>query len=921
MSSCACQANGGQLCGCCSGATRLTPVAISNRCLLPAIGYRAGTWATFNETMLAALSGSAVPALTGLRTRDNSDFSIALVDAWSEVLDILTFYTERLANEAWLGTAVEGRSVFELVRLIGYKPSPGVSASTILAFTRASSPGSPPAVTIPAGSRVQSVPGPGQQPQVFETSADLAATIAGNAIPANTTQPAQLLGGDVSTWVAGTANNIKVGDWLLFMTAPGGTPAPATAAAFRSVTAVQTDPPSGNTMVTWNQALPTGLKGLASDVLVYIFRTRAALFGVNALLPGIFPKKTRINIPGNPGATVTVTSDWSWQYSGNATINLDSSYPGLNPGSGSAQLQWVVLTGAAGTALFQVSTASESNPALYALSSKTTQLTMMSAATPLSGIVGTNVDTLLQAFVNNTRNTTAWVQSQVLTLANLPQTQPVSGGSVTLAGLYQLAPNVPVGVSGKRMRIAPTTANALFTPAGATGGLAVSLNQPFLIDAYPSTTDPASGNLLWSVLTTTGQAGTLSTAPGDCQLQPSATADPLAGEAALATSANVAGITTTLSLYSNLSRIYDLPTVTVNTNAVEATHGETTQEILGSGDATDPALQFQLMQSPLTYTPAPNASGVQSTLQVRVNNLLWTEVPNFLNSLPADRAYVTQPVATAGPRVQFGNGIAGSLTPTGQSNIQALYRKGIGVAGNVAAGQLSQALDRPQGLQSVTNPQAATGGDDPATPADARQSAPLPTLTLSRVVSLEDYQNFALNIPGIALALATWTWFGTTRGVFLTVAGAGGATLDPGDLVVQNLQQALQNCALPYVPVQIVSFVPVLFEVGLQVLVNTPLYQATIVIRQVWQNLVAAFAFGQVAPAQGVAASYVIELAQQVPGVVAVNLTGLNPSGQDSGIVNFLPSSGPQPNLNPPQGAQILMLDPASQGNVEAWTS
>ncbi len=84
------------------------------------------------QTMLAALSSSNVPALAGLRTRDSSDFSIALVDAWSEVLDILTFYTERLANEAYLGTAVQARSVFELVRLVGYTPSPGVSASTTL---------------------------------------------------------------------------------------------------------------------------------------------------------------------------------------------------------------------------------------------------------------------------------------------------------------------------------------------------------------------------------------------------------------------------------------------------------------------------------------------------------------------------------------------------------------------------------------------------------------------------------------------------------------------------------------------------------------------------------------------------------------------------------------------------------------------
>ena len=90
---------------------------------------------------MAALTGSKVPALAGLRTRSSGDFSIALIDAWSEVLDILTFYTERLANEAYLGTAIEARSVFELARLVGYKPSPGVSASTVLAFTLATAHG------------------------------------------------------------------------------------------------------------------------------------------------------------------------------------------------------------------------------------------------------------------------------------------------------------------------------------------------------------------------------------------------------------------------------------------------------------------------------------------------------------------------------------------------------------------------------------------------------------------------------------------------------------------------------------------------------------------------------------------------------------------------------------------------------------
>ena len=57
-----------------------------------------------------------VPGARPLRTRDSTDFSIALLDAWAVALDILTFYQERFANEAFLRTAVDQRSVFELAR-------------------------------------------------------------------------------------------------------------------------------------------------------------------------------------------------------------------------------------------------------------------------------------------------------------------------------------------------------------------------------------------------------------------------------------------------------------------------------------------------------------------------------------------------------------------------------------------------------------------------------------------------------------------------------------------------------------------------------------------------------------------------------------------------------------------------------------
>ena len=96
----------------------------------------------------------------------------------------------------------------------------------------------------------------------------------------------------------------------------------------------------------------------------------------------------------------------------------------------------------------------------------------------------------------------------------------------------------------------------------------------------------------------------------------------------------------------------------------------------------------------------------------------------------------------AGWSVQFGDGVHGARPPTGQTNVRATYRKGLGRAGMVAAGQISQAIDRPAGLKGVANPDPSLpAAPIPTRPTDARRSAPLHVLTLDRVVSLQDYQD------------------------------------------------------------------------------------------------------------------------------------------------------------------------------------
>ena len=945
----------GQPCGCCTGQTRETPQLITNRPALSSISYRAGRQPSFKASMLAALSDPANPALAALRTRDSTDFSIALLDTWAVALDILTFYQERFANEAFLRTAIDARSVAELARLVGYVPSPGVAASAVLACTLSSAAGSPDNVPILAGSRVQSVPGPGQTPQVFETSAGLTALIALNALPAQTTIPWQLFGGDTSTWIAGTANNISPGDALLFVQAAGGQPSLNGPADFHYVTAVSASPTSGTTQIWWDTGLATftgtvGPDNAAgpNDVCLYVFRKKAALYGAQAPNPQTLSGPNIPNLVGYP--TSTSDSQWQYQYAGNGQINLDASYPGLQP-SDDGPTQWAVLTDASNgaTSVFQVIGASETSPDLYTLTAKTTQLTLALSFVYCTSSVGFKArtrinlengisasqatqarDSVLGGFVLDTPNVTAYVQSAPLTFADLPSTAwsqgsayprqarmlaPIAGNSVPVAGGQQIIAGQPIAVSGKYLRI-QVLQGGTFTPAAQpANSLPAPVNQVFVTTSFPPTSD-ASGNTVWAVATLSGLPGQLSIPAGAFQLLPSATTDPPAAEAAIVNGVTVSGDVSTLTLAAPLAGIYDAATVRVNANAVMATNGQTVQEILGSGDATNAALQFTLKQKPLTYLPAASGNGTQSTLQVWVNNLQWHETASLLTAGPGDRVFVTSTNAAGYTVVQFGNGTQGARTPTGTANIRAIYRTGIGSQGMVNAGQLSQPLDRPQGLSTVSNPGAASGAADPASADETRASAPLPTLTIGRVVALQDYQNFALGFAGIAKALASWTWSGSTRGVFLTVAGAGGAQLNADDPVVSGLIGALRLSGNPHVPLTVASYQPVLFTFTANVAVDQVDYDPGQVLAQVWQDLSAEFAFGQRQLGQGVAASEVIQVIQQVGGVTGVQLQALATSGTPPGDQSLLCASGPRP----PLGAQLLSLDPATQSTIGLWS-
>jgi len=246
----------------------------------------------------------------------------------------------------------------------------------------------------------------------------------------------------------------------------------------------------------------------------------------------------------------------------------------------------------------------------------------------------------------------------------------------------------------------------------------------------------------------------------------------------------------------------------------------------------------------------------------------------------------------------------------------AYYRKGIGLPGMVKAGQLITLLKRPAGVKSVVNPEDAAGAADPETLDEARSNATLKVLTFDRVVSLLDYEDFARAFSGIAKALATWTWDGEVRGVFLTVAGSDGAEVPEGSDLYNNLVSALQNQGDPYVALTVASFEPVTFTLTAYLQID-PSYQPALVTAQVQQALSDAFSYDARSFGQAVALSEVYEVIASVPGVIASDITEFYVTGDTPALNPLLvatyPLAGSSGSVAP---AQLLTLAPAFQVGI-----
>ena len=126
---------------------------------------------------------------------------------------------------------------------------------------------------------------------------------------------------------------------------------------------------------------------------------------------------------------------------------------------------------------------------------------------------------------------------------------------------------------------------------------------------------------------------------------------------------------------------YKQYTASLNANVAHATHGETKNDILGSGDPSQRQQQFILKEVPLTFVSAPTTKGSKSSLTIRINSILWKEAGYLYNLRSNDHAYILRLDNDGTAHITFGDSIHGAKPPSGIENIEAEYRVGIGKDG------------------------------------------------------------------------------------------------------------------------------------------------------------------------------------------------------------------------------------------------
>jgi hypothetical protein len=830
-------------CGACN-----FPAVISNLPGLSTIQYRAGDFTSFRDALLHALPGEV--ELTNWKPTATSDLAVQMIEWWAYLADILTFYNQRIANQDYLRTADLDASVNRLIRVLGYRPRPGIGASaTLAALVTASQP-----ITLPQGFAVQSKPGPRQQPQIFELNPATVVQPGGavSADPDNSTAP---IGTDGTILLQGTVSSIKAGDLVLLVEKGwNGTDSNYVVA---TVSSLKPDPnPRGNnnTQVVLDasgRALPLPSGAVAGNYRLLRSSQTARLFQYGV------------------GLEFSLATDGPI-----GTADLDSVTRQIQPGD------MVLFDASGGNSKGPVA-----GPPISTIS------TSGSTAVPPGGRIGILGGWFFENLHVAETDDLALDEDRF----TLGSTEVDIGSAPPALQLASVTKYTEV------IWFANNPTNPANPPAAPAVGIPV-LHSEITFKPVVSGSDPTAivvrygwqdaGVVIPPPATSyTGNTDLIAVKPPNF----AAGSEPVLLEDAngVGSSANgvVSSSDTAEMQISGASGVVLDPPIDVLTNLLPFTRGKTVaSEILGSGDATVAGQEFTLAKSPLTYLLSSGSSSGQnysSTLTVWVNSVAWTEQPSFYGQPPGATIFVTREDENNITHVQFGDGVNGARLPTGVNNVVASYRFGSGQVAP-AASTLTVITTAQPGLAAIHNPVAAGGGADPEPSSQIRKYAPLSVLAFGRAVSGDDYEAIAASTPGVNRASAVWSFDATQQRTVVTVYVGDDSAACTAALT------ALSGDADPNRPITVVLATQIAISISLTLVVD-PKYIKENVAAAAWTALTdpdaGLFGANRIGIGEVIYRSQIYAACLSVPG--ALSVLNLTVTGAPPGVAyRFDPGQG-----------------------------
>lgn len=845
------------------------PRLITNPPGLTMIDYRIGDYTTFRRALLRARLGER--ALHDWHPEVDRDLAVQLLEWWAYLADILSFYNERALSEALLRTAIDSEDVRRIIRLIGYRPRPGIGATGVVAaLTDSTRP-----FTLPRGLPIQGPGGLGQPPQVFELDEDVEIGWVGRPLPGSARFPTTLGTAATSPAYARRLPEGRLRNWIRARDskAPKVPPLAPGVEVVVAIEGITTNVAPNDVVVV----MPREWDGAAQTSIALVHSLEAAWDDEGRPITNVTLRPGQVFAGGVPPKDCKIVKPTKmahlWLY--------HERYPGPKvPTAGGSILQGLETIFDPG-GLFSGGISTEPPQDAHVLTSKVGLSPIVEGAAHLEGITrgikpGDPVlfeqvggDGPIATMISKIFSTVVPLQAHVDAVTNRTLLTKVTG----YTELIWYANPPESDRIGQGPPIGPPSSGLL------SGGAApipiphtkLSFDDSNNIASKMSLDDAQIRTVIvhyaWEevgplVERPIGEPITEPEIPADAEVPP--------GTPAVIEDATGAGTPGSVGRTSTDTPPLVGP-IRALINLLPVSRGQTVAaEIIGSGDPTIAKQEFLLARAPLTHLAdtRPSAfNGYRSTLRIHVGGVEWHEVASFYGQ-PADaRVFATREDDRQRTHVRFGDGRHGARLPAGLDNVVADYRVGSGIE-VPPIGTLTTVLRPQPGLASIRNPIAPGGGADPDPPGQIRRYAPRSVLTFGRAVSGDDYETVAAQTPGVDRARALWGWDADSQRTGVKVL------VGDDDTAVAAARDALRAFADPNRPIVVMLAAPVYVDLTFVLEVHRdyePEAVRAAVSAALLDPLALPFGTGVVRIGSVVYNSQIYDTCLEVPGVVAVH--------------------------------------------------